>query len=288
MSVVVGGSKCNAQCPYCVSKMTPRIDDGKREPEINVRNFHKACQFARDSGVSTVLLTGKGEPTLYPDDITTFLGEMKEGKHDFPFIELQTNGIVFRDGFDVGLLKLWYDFGLNTICLSVVHWDDDENRKIFQPSNKKPNAWKEKDIPTLVRKLHNIGFSVRLSVVLIKGFIDTPDKVGSMIDFCKKYEVEQLTFRPVRCPPDCDNDISRWVGKNHIYSSVEIEKWLELHGTLLMNLFHCAKVYDVDGQNVCFTDSLTHRSDPNEMRQLIYHPNGRIMYDWTHKGAVLL
>lgn len=42
-SIVVGGSKCNAKCPYCVSKLTGK--EGLCE-EINLRNLHKACKFA--------------------------------------------------------------------------------------------------------------------------------------------------------------------------------------------------------------------------------------------------
>ncbi|KKK54494.1 hypothetical protein LCGC14_3084160, partial [marine sediment metagenome] len=60
-SIVVGGKKCNANCPYCVSKMTGETEGcTDRIEDINVRNFHKACQFAKMSGVNTVLLTGKG------------------------------------------------------------------------------------------------------------------------------------------------------------------------------------------------------------------------------------
>ena len=62
-TVIVGGMACNARCPYCVSKMTP--DCGmKKSAEPNWRNFNVACKFARDAGVSTALLTGKGEPTI--------------------------------------------------------------------------------------------------------------------------------------------------------------------------------------------------------------------------------
>ena len=44
-SIVVGGKKCNAKCPYCVSKMTGDEglcgDGGK----LNRRNLRKACEF---------------------------------------------------------------------------------------------------------------------------------------------------------------------------------------------------------------------------------------------------
>ena len=76
-TVLVGSKACNASCPYCVSKMTPEQGVSKRLPKPNWRNFDIGCKFAKDSGVSTVLFTGKGEATLFPDQITEFLDHLQ-------------------------------------------------------------------------------------------------------------------------------------------------------------------------------------------------------------------
>jgi hypothetical protein len=55
-----------------------------------------------------------------------------------------------------------------------------------------------------------------------------------------------------------------------------------------MHLPHGATIYDVKGQNVCMTNSLTLSTNPDEIRQLIYFPDGRLMYDWVHMGARVL
>jgi len=47
-------------------------------------------------------------------------------------------------------------------------------------------------------------------------------------------------------------------------------------------------VYDLNGQNVCLTNCLTGSSDPDNTRQIIYFPDGRIMYDWRFPGARIL
>ena len=73
LSIICGTRACNARCPYCVSKMTPSQGVGLEDYEPNWRNFEIANRYARDNGVSTILITGKGEPTLYPDQVTTFL-----------------------------------------------------------------------------------------------------------------------------------------------------------------------------------------------------------------------
>ncbi len=68
-TIVVGSAACNAACPYCVSKMTGK-ELGMKEPKVNWRNFDKACRLAQVNQVSTVLLTGKGEPTLFPEQFS--------------------------------------------------------------------------------------------------------------------------------------------------------------------------------------------------------------------------
>ena len=56
-TIVAGSAACNAKCPYCVSKMTGK-ELGMKEPEVNWRNFDKACRLAQVNQVSTVLFTG--------------------------------------------------------------------------------------------------------------------------------------------------------------------------------------------------------------------------------------
>jgi len=97
MSVVVGTRACNASCPFCVSKMTPRMAELPATTDIPVRNLRKSLLFAERSGVSTILLTGKGEPTLYPDQVDFYLREIARNGR-FPFVEMQTNGFLFGRG----------------------------------------------------------------------------------------------------------------------------------------------------------------------------------------------
>ena len=70
MSIVVGTNACNATCPFCVSKTTIKT---QLNTKINYRNLEVACKLAEKAGTTTILLTGKGEPTLYPQLITDYL-----------------------------------------------------------------------------------------------------------------------------------------------------------------------------------------------------------------------
>src|SRR3989344_3193410 len=107
-SIIAGSEACNARCPFCVSKMTPPLGMELKEPEVNWRNFEVACRFAKQNGVTTAMFTGKGEPTLFPRQITKFLFSM--AKHEFPPIELTTNGIMVAQRWEeyVSHLSDWY------------------------------------------------------------------------------------------------------------------------------------------------------------------------------------
>ena len=91
-SVIVGTEACIASCPFCVSRENINENNSKAR-DINFRNFEIAANLANRSGVDTVMLTSRGEPLLFPDQISEYLKHLK--KYNFPFIELQTNGILF-------------------------------------------------------------------------------------------------------------------------------------------------------------------------------------------------
>jgi len=279
-SVVVGGRKCNATCPYCVSKMTKGITFcGESTNDINVRNFRKACLFAKQSGVSTVLLTGVGEPLLYSSHIYKYLELLRE--FEFPFIELQTNGIDLHK-FDGEYLKQWYDLGLTIVSLSCAHYTTKENREIF---GEEFNA-----LENNIEILHRHGLSVRVSCVMLDGYIDSKDKILEMIQFCKDLRVEQLTCRPVGMPKDTKNeDIKNWVIQHLIGENEKITAYFDRspNSTLLLELAHGAKVYDYDGQNISLNSCLTHSPNPDDIRQLIFANDNHLRYSWEHKGAII-
>lgn len=286
-SVVVGGKKCNATCPYCVSKMT-----GKEEctEEINERNFHKACEFAQMSGVSTVLLTGKGEPTLYMSHISRYLELIN--KYSFPFIELQTNGIDLKE--HPHAMKPWYDKGLTIVSLSCVHWDTEKNKEIL---GKNFVALEEN-----IKLLHSYGFSVRVSCVMLNGRIDSIHQIKTFIDMCKSWEVEQFTIRPVSNDVKINEadifnntkkyEIYNWIKEREIDNNriYDIDKFFntDKDSTLLLELAHGAKVYDYCGQNISINSCLTHSPNPDEVRQLIFFPDGKLRYSWVYPGAIII
>lgn len=282
-SVVVGTRACNAKCPFCISKQTGFFGTPIK---VNWRNFHIACRLAQKADTTTVLLTGKGEPTLYPMHVTETLKGLKD--YDFPLIEMQTNGMTLaEDGTEMDkYLRDWYENGLTTLAVSVVHYKQEKNAEIYCPG--KPHY----DLAKLLAKLHGIGFSVRLCVMMLKGYIDDANQVQRIIDFAKENKVEQLTLRPITPSVVTESpEVTKWTRDNGL-SNICIENivnYVQGRGTLIQHLMHGMDVYDVDGQNVCLGNCLTRdANDKDEFRSLIFFPEGSLYYDWQYKGARIL
>ena len=285
-SILAGSSACNARCPFCISKMTPPLGIEPEEPEVNWRNFRKAALLARISGVTTVMITGKGEPTLFPRQITKYLKALQE--FDFPLIELQTNGIIFAENQKIydKYLKDWYERSLNTIAISITHYDREKNRQIYLPYRKE-----YPDLGTLINYLHGKGFLVRLNCTLLDGHICDTKSLVALIKFARENKVEQLTIRPVNKPQKSGNsEVEKWVTKHCLKTKQfsEIKNYLAQNGKPLLSLPYGATVYDVSGQNVCLTNCLTTYKNDDDVRHLIFFPDGHLRFDWQYKGAILL
>ncbi len=75
LSIVGGTRACNARCPDCVSDMTTVPKDNWMFYFKNVdwENLDIALNTAINAGVGTVLFTGKGELTLFPQQVLDYL-----------------------------------------------------------------------------------------------------------------------------------------------------------------------------------------------------------------------
>jgi MoaA/NifB/PqqE/SkfB family radical SAM enzyme len=293
LSIVTGTAACQAACPFCVSKLTGDGVTWKQPKEINYRNLHKALNLAQLGNVSTVIMTGKGEPFLFPRQIIEYLDAMESYK--FPFIEIQSNGelllndSIIRDTtWDTdSYLKELYKLGVTTILISNVGPDAELNRKIYFPKRKTPM-----DMQKLVKRIQAQGINVRLTTIGIKDGVDTPEKLEELVQWASFLGANQLTWRPVNAPEynSKNDDVLKWVNDNYINSDKrrEIIESVQNIGTLLYKLVHGAAVYDYKGMNLCMTNSLTSDITDETIRQLIFYPDGSLHTDWTNKGSRLL
>lgn len=278
-SIVVGNRACNMNCPFCVSKMT-QTEMGDTEP--NWYRFYIACDIAEKAadGLISVLLTGKGEPTLYPNQITTYLHKM--GKR-FPLVDLQTNGLtIAKDPDMLKHLEIWRDLGLTLVCVSVADRHGDDSSRIMGGPD-------DYDYWEAVDKIKGLGLACRINCTMTRDGLDGLGEVWAMISKCKSKGVDQLTLRSVARPEtSISPEAAKWVDDNKPYADDEcIYKFLSSSKELL-RLPHGASIFDVDGQNVCVNNCLTQDTNPNNIRQIIFFPDGRISYDWCYPGARIL
>lgn len=275
-SIVIGNSACNANCPYCVSKMTGDLPTSR----INWNRFATACQVvehARD-GLVSVLLTGKGEPTLYPDQIYDYLSRMD---HRFPLVDLQTNGILL----DGQRLYQWRELGLTLVCISITHDDSVQSNEIMGIRECGYDYWQA------VERIHEAGLAVRLNCTMTTAGTHTPVGLERLVSRCKSHGVEQLTLREVDRPRHTENqEVSDWVDQHKPKNAAgRLRKYiLDAGGMELLQLAHGASVFDFFGQNVCISNCLTTSQSPNDIRQVIFFSSGAIRFAWQYPGARIL
>jgi molybdenum cofactor biosynthesis enzyme MoaA len=289
-SIVVGTDACNARCRFCIAQMTPEHGITIKRPVIDWDRFDTFMEYAHAGNAETAMITGKGEPTLFPDDIGSYLQrlEKNERRLDFRFHskELQTNGILIAENptqFNP-LLKQWADLGLTTVAVSIVHYDAEVNRQEYLPYKSTYI-----DLLALIDQIHAAGIQVRLACVLLDGGIDSAAKLRELIQFSRAHGVEQLTVRPVDRPDRSRNDeVSNFVRRQYLKPAQleDLSDYLNRNGSLIGTLPFGARIYDVSGQNVCLTNCLT-VDKAGFCRQLICYPEGMITTGWTEDARQL-
>lgn len=289
LSIVIGDSACVANCPFCVSGEAP-THSNTHLPKLEDKHWQKfkvAQKLADRSGVDTVMFTGRGEPTLYPNEITQYLNVLQNS--NFPFIELQTNGILLAMNWGryEDYLIDWFYKGMTTITISTVSDHSSINSKVYKTANDNYI-----NLSGLIEDLHNIGFSVRLTCVMCKDWMDTPEKVQSYLNYAKENKVEQVTMRLL-------NDEYRrksahdWIIQHKMTDEQKLAIWdyLNNQGTALLELPRVGTIFDVNGQNVMFSKPLTkytRDTNPENGRNLIFFRDGHIRYEWEMDGGILL
>ena len=252
-------------------------------------NLDRACQIADKCGVTTALITGKGDPSLHPDRITLVLTTMNQY---FPLIELQTNGLSFHQNPDYWAKTLmgWRAWGLTTIAVSCVHYLDGRNAKIYTPGEKYPSLKK------LIKFLRELKLTVRLNCVGLHGYIATPAGIRRMAQFAYDNGAKQLTWRSVAVPKNPQNPTVARQARELQIRTTKLVDWVKANGDYLYTLPHGGMIFNipvkkadggVGGQNLCMTNCLT---KPTEVvRQLIYvEATDELLYDWEYEGAVIL
>lgn len=279
-SVVVGDQRCNANCPFCIAQMT--ASDFSEDVRFDDRKFDIACRIVEQmrEGLLTVMLTGQGEPLLFPKQIDRYMNTLMDR---FPRIELQTNGTLVQKNLEN--LCRWRDKGLTLVCLSIAANGAEASNGIMGIKDNNYNFWHTAGM------LQNIGLSVRLNCTMTLAGTHEPEDCENIILRANNAGILQTTFREVEMPqPVSCSKTAAWVAANKPMGAARrLHHYLALNGAVrLLELPHGGVVYDYKDQNTAIGNCLTGTTNPDDIRQIIFFPDGRVAYDWRYKGARLM
>ncbi len=293
-TMIAGNKACVNDCQICISKMTPDYGLGYDAPVVDWDAFDRSTNYALNHDAEVALITGKGEPTLYPAQITEYLHRIEKVENlrgmRFDKREIQTDGsLLAKGGHYDGWLDVWKNHGLDTVALSIYHYEASKNEELFRPKGGR----KYFDLPELIEKLDDRGLKTRLSCVMLDGYIDCVQEVENVIRYAEANDVFQLTFRRADAPADPLNLETAQFIQDHKLSDerlMEINDFIETEGQFCYDLPHGANVYEIFGQNVCVTTGLSVVEKEQEIiRQLIFFPPGLLTTSWENvKGGRVL
>lgn len=281
LTISIPGNSCNKNCPYCISKIT---NDVEFNDVMWFKNLLKLKVMAKSSGVHSILLTGKGEPTLNLDHIYHVCSMFSE----FP-LELQTNGIIFRKNPEV--LSRLVNCSLTTIAISMD----------FIDSTLEENLEELKEFFKL-NKTYDLN--IRLSINFTDHVPESYLKLNRYIDLCKRYNVKQLLFRNITNPVNIHsyNEATNWITRNNSGSKFKIftENFSldYLNGysvnspNVSYNLIRTTRfgmcIYDIDDISVSFSDYCIQESNNSiDIRSLIYQADGHLYTSWNSKASII-
>ena len=255
------GPRCDKNCPYCISLMTCPVQFNY---DLFFDNLEKVKYVAKACSVSSVLLTGKGEPTL-----NYHLLLQAAMKFDSFPMELQTNGRWLLDHIDA--LKELKAVGLDTLAFSI------------------DNLYNVNELEPLSKLAHDLGMTVRACLNLNNN-INPEIRFVEIIASIKDFLIDQLLFRQLMVPDKAlETEVSKrtqlWI-KENVDVSVYNRLYQEMlnivdEKDLIRILPHGVRVYDIDNIAVTFSDyCIQEYNDTEDIRSLIYLEDGHLYTSW--------
>jgi len=257
--------------------MTNACTDNEHS-ELNEGKLHKAFAYVERLGVSTVLITGRGEPTLYFEKLLRIVELANEYNM---IVELQTNGVApyLEWTENEQIWQLQYA-GLDTIAISLASLDRAINNNIMRCST-------SFDVTGVVAKLSKF-FTTRVTYMLSRlngPEIKTSQWFVEQIMAAQILGAKQITFRTIGTSAECNNKkVVDWINK---YADKQNYSWcFDEIGTNLWDFDWNGRVYDVSGMSVCISDCLDDRVEIKQPRSFIFDGQ-HLRYSWQYKGALI-
>jgi len=274
LAICVLNKGCNKNCPYCISKLTGY---DIANADLIERNTNKVVKLATTASVSSVILTGKGEPLLNIDAIDYFGDKFV----DFP-IEVQTNGALLLQ--NKRLIKTLYNCNVNVVAFSF------DNIAQFE------------QFTEIIEGIQILGMVARVTFNVTDGYMSpevaTKIDLSDFITQCKQVGVSQLSFRNITIPHNFNSvcaTTEAWAAYSWIMGNTQksfyyslVHQLTALDANLIRSLAFGAKVYDVDGIAVTYFDyCLQDNHKEEDIRSLIFGEDGHCYSTWNSKASIL-
>lgn len=264
LTISVKNNGCDKNCPYCISKMTGH---NKYNKFLVERNLAKVKRIAHLAEVTNVLITGKGEPMMSPEEVFSMIREFNK----LP-VELQTNGIILND--NLHLVDQLRDAGLDVIAISI------DNLATFD------------NYCELFEKINELGLISRVTLNITNNIPKDFDKI---LNLCKYYGIRQLTLRNIVAPTGKiqSNKVKAWILDNtseRAYRELidEVKKTLGRRGHPLRKLKSGMEIWDIDDISFTFSDyCIQESSNGNDIRSLIFMDDGHLYTTWNSKASII-
>jgi MoaA/NifB/PqqE/SkfB family radical SAM enzyme len=258
LSISVANS-CNKDCPYCVSKMTKNIKPDYTKFE---RNLDKVLNFAKMANITSVIITGKGEPITHNN--MSFLSSVCKVFKDFP-LEIQTNGLELIKKPEI--IEYLTNDGVDTFAISI-----DNPSYLVGPFM---NGLK-------------MGANIRYTINLHKAWNNF--SFNNILDMIKEQGLaDQFSFRRLTYPNFVrDEKVKDWIIENECASSYDriIDSFDKKKYPVVRKLPYGATLYDVDGIGFTYFDfCIQEESGEDDIRSLIYQLDGHLYTSWESSPA---
>lgn len=254
LTISVPTPPCKRNCPYCVTKMTGRVEADEERFE---KNMPKVLKLAKNSNVNNVLITGKGEPLDNPAKMiyvwTVFRDYPTEIQVDgYRYINANLQESNLLDEFDVVALSF------HRLPKRIPKWTNNITR-----------------LTLVVTDFTNVG------------------SFHEVIDYCKRNKIDQLSLRKPTVPAHIQDTqdarrTAQWIHRNTHLRKYEwmIKEFMHRDYPPVRRLPFGATIYDVEGISFTHFDYCVQDSNSDdEIRSLIYMEDGHMYTSWTYQSS---
>ena len=165
---------CNAKCAFCTFANTAEKFNESKYIEV-IKEITSKIKLKK------IAFTG-GEPTLYWDQFKSMVNIAKDLSPDSK-LTMNTDGLRLQRLFEDPISNIF-----TNIHISRHHWDDNINNEIFK--TKTPTG----EILKYIQTLSENPYQVQLSCNLIKGYMDSKDKLYQYLEWVNTLGINNVGF----------------------------------------------------------------------------------------------